>query len=558
MFDSFIDYRAVFVAFALAAAPSQPPRDVVGVSHGLIAGRVLAADTGTPLRRVRLMLSGSALSGQRVVSSDGEGRYRFEDIPPGRYSLVASRNGYLRLSFGQRRPNGLGRPLQLSQGQRLQNVDFALPRMSVLSGVVTDEKGEPLEGCSVTALQSRMTSNGRQFSPVAVAVTDASGFFRLLSLMPGDYWLRATNSETWSTNDRDSSDIQSYSPTYFPGSVVPDGARPIRVPLGGEVTGVDFALVPGRPVAISGTALNSRGEPLSGRSVQLVEQTFTGSGVNRGGLIRSTKSAPVDTEGGFKFTGVASGSYRLEVNLPPEMGHRAESASIPIVISDGTVTTILITTSPGADVSGTIETEGANLPKFSLNSLRVVARTSSAGTPPLAMETDNGQVQDNGSFTVHGILGQIELTIPRLPEGWFVTHVYVGQQDVTDTFLDPREISSPVRIVVSDRVARVSGTVSGGQPNNQDDFTVLIFPTDESKWGVESRLVRAVRTDQSHQFSIANIPAAEYYAVALPDIDQDQWLDMLFLQEAKSHADRIRVNDTEKKIISLKAVVDAR
>ena len=60
------------------------------------------------------------------------------------YSLKAERGGYLTLAYGQRRPGEVGKPLQLGEGQTVKAIDFALPRMGVISGRVVDDTGEPI------------------------------------------------------------------------------------------------------------------------------------------------------------------------------------------------------------------------------------------------------------------------------------------------------------------------------------------------------------------------------------------------------------------------------
>ena len=53
-------------------------------------------------------------------------RFEFKDLPSGRYTITASRPGYIRLQYGQRRTGEPGRPVQLGEGQRLENLDFSL------------------------------------------------------------------------------------------------------------------------------------------------------------------------------------------------------------------------------------------------------------------------------------------------------------------------------------------------------------------------------------------------------------------------------------------------
>lgn len=143
------------------AAPrvQMPARDRTAVEApkgtARISGRVVAADTGTPLRRAQVRIGSPDVRVNRTVGTDAEGRFEVADLPAGRYSLMVTRDGYVSLQFGQQRPFEPGRPLELTNGQVVERVDFALPRGSVISGRVTDELGEPVSGVRMQAVRYR-------------------------------------------------------------------------------------------------------------------------------------------------------------------------------------------------------------------------------------------------------------------------------------------------------------------------------------------------------------------------------------------------------------------
>src|SRR2546423_1615074 len=131
----------VFAAWSAAAQPPpprQPPRDQTPPSQtgtAAIRGRVVDSDTGRPLRRARISATAPALGRDpRNTSTGVDGRYELTDLPAGRYTIRVTRGGYLALQYGQRRPFEQGKPLQLSDKQAIESVDFALPRSSVITG----------------------------------------------------------------------------------------------------------------------------------------------------------------------------------------------------------------------------------------------------------------------------------------------------------------------------------------------------------------------------------------------------------------------------------------
>src|SRR5688500_13751720 len=135
----------VIAAFALACADAvaqTPPRDARPADKpgtATISGRVLAADTSRPLRRARISVTSAETGGRpRTGSTGSDGRYEIPDLPPGRYRIRVERSGYLPLEYGQRRVLEQGQRLDVAAGDTIKDVDFAMPRMAVITGRVTD------------------------------------------------------------------------------------------------------------------------------------------------------------------------------------------------------------------------------------------------------------------------------------------------------------------------------------------------------------------------------------------------------------------------------------
>jgi hypothetical protein len=93
-------------------------------------------------------------------------------------------------------------------------------------------------------------------------------------------------------------------------------ARRVTVALGQEASNTDFALVPGRAVSVSGTALDSRGRPLAGRNVALLDQV-KGPGTLMLMNVTQTTSAG---DGSFTLKNVPPGEYIARVQGAVETG----------------------------------------------------------------------------------------------------------------------------------------------------------------------------------------------------------------------------------------------
>jgi hypothetical protein len=133
-----------------------------------IRGVVVASDDSRPLRRVVVRVTAPELREPRSVTTDLSGRYEITDLPAGRYIVTASRAGFVSISHGQTRPNEMGRPIDVRDGQSVERLNFALPRGAVITGRVVDEYGEPVPNAAVQPMQMRYI-NGRLQPAVAGA-----------------------------------------------------------------------------------------------------------------------------------------------------------------------------------------------------------------------------------------------------------------------------------------------------------------------------------------------------------------------------------------------------
>jgi hypothetical protein len=183
-----------------------------------------------------------------------------------------TRSGYLPLQYGQRRPLEPGKPIQLSEKQAIDRVDFSLPRSSVISGQIVDELSEPVADVQVFAMRSAFFQGRRRLITTGPpARTDDAGEYRLTGLTPGSYYLMASLRETWTVTDSGAARTMGYAPTYAPGATSLTDARRVTVGVGQSTGNNNFALMPGGAATVSGTATDSLGAPLVGRNIMLLQ-----------------------------------------------------------------------------------------------------------------------------------------------------------------------------------------------------------------------------------------------------------------------------------------------
>lgn len=554
-------------AHAQPAVPTgdqaRPARDAAAVAQerrgtATLRGRVVSADTVRPLRRARVAIVASELSSgsNRTTTTGLDGRYEFKELPAGRYDVAVSRGGYLSLKYGQRRPGELGRPVDLADGQTLDKVDFALPRMSIISGRVTDENGESIEGVAVYALRSLYYEGRRKLVPVGVGseITDDTGEYRIHRLPPGTYFVMASTQETWTVLQNGQETVLGYLPTYFPGVTKPGEARRVTLGVGQEAGATDFELVPGRAAKISGRALDSKGRPFSyvRLGLDIRGENFASFG----------EGAPVTVapDGTFTATNVPPGEYTLSAFRFPDSPEGDPEVALMTVSVEGTdIENLILDGSAGGTVSGRVVVEGTTLPKYSTIHISVTESLRNQPNPVVLGafgSSGPSAVKDDGTFSVAHVFGRARFQVV-LPEGWILKAVTRDGRDITDT---PIELASGqelggVEVIITDRMTAVVGQVTDEKNVPTHEATILVFPSDADKWYDNARSIRAARPDQEGRWQLKGLLPGEYFAVALSYIEEGAWYDPELLESLRSHATRVQLADGESARVALKLTV---
>ena len=557
------------IQHALAQAPSPtpgpaaprlqiPPRDAqpqTQTGTAVIKGRITAADTGRPLRRARVTASAPELGRARDVSTDIDGRYEIKDLPPGRYSIAVNRSGYLRLRYGQRRPLEQGKQLELASAQILDSIDFAMPKMSVIAGRVTDELGDPIEGANVFAMRLDYWQGRRRVVPGSqVTRTDDVGRYRITGLMPGAYWVMATIRETWTITEDGKTEVLGYAPTYLPGTTNLAQAMRVTVGIGQESGATDFPLVPGRAAKVSGVATDARGMPLAGGSIGISQET-TGT---EGGMFTSVGGGLVAADGTFSVPNVPPGEYKIRATAAGnrQPGAPAEIVTQALTVDGQDIEGLRLTTTAGWSMSGRIRSESGEPLSVARSRVSLLANLVSPDLEPRTsgMST-NSQIRDDWTFAITNIFGPSRLHV-TVPSGWAVKSVLRGDRDLTDEAMDMSsgEQLSDVEVVVTNVVTRVNGRLTDTGGKTSADGTVLFFAAQPDKWFDRSRWIRAARPDQDGAFQIEGLPAGEYLAVALDYVQDGVWNDPEYLASLAPSAQKVTLRAGESLNVPLKIV----
>ncbi|PYR78567.1 MAG: hypothetical protein DMF86_05505 [Acidobacteria bacterium] len=555
-----------------------PPNPKTGT--GRIRGRVVSADAGAVVRRAQIRISSQDI-GAKTALTDSEGRYEFKELPAGRFTLTATKAGYVQMQYGQRRPFEPGRPIELTDAQQLDKADFVLPRGSVIGGRVVDEFGEPVAEAMVTVMRMQYASGRRRLMPAGrPGQSNDLGQFRVYGLPPGDYYVSA-NLRSLDTMVMDmlgggaggpqgSNNSSGYAPTYFPASANPAEAQKVTVALGQELTSVDIALQPVRLARISGSAIGSDGRPVSGAMIMLLPSNREAGAMMPGGTGRT------NADGRFTLTGVVPGDYSLQLRnlnamlndastvlamsgdsrqapaVPAATPQEQEFASVPITVAGEDITNLVVTTTRGVTASGRVIFEGGATPETP--GMRILAVPGDPDSPTMA-GLSGGAVKENGAFEITGLMGLRILRGGNPPKGFRIKSVRYKGNDVTDTGIDfrPGEDVSGLDVTFSDRTTQVTGGIKDDKGTAVTDCTVVVFSDDQQKWTLPAtRWVTSTRPDQEGRYKVLYLPPGTYYAVGLEYVASGEANDPEFLQRIKDRATSFTLGEGESQTLDLK------
>jgi hypothetical protein len=177
----------------------------------------------------------------------------------------------------------------------------------------------------------------------------------------------------------------------------------------------------------------------------------------------------------------------------------------------------------------------------------------------VSLSPTGGVVDSAGHFEITGVLpGRYRLVaaMPGLgrPGGWQLRSSIVNGQDTLDVpvVIRANESIRDAVITLTDHAAQISGAIenaAGGAPN---EFTVILFPADQTLWPLQSRRIRAARPSADGLFAFQDLPPGDYLIAAIDDVEQNEWFDPALLQRLLPTAMRIALAEGEKKVQNIR------
>jgi protocatechuate 3,4-dioxygenase beta subunit len=481
-----------------------------------ISGTVVDALSGQTLAGARVIIASTTRPAKQTVTTGADGRFRFTNVAPGKYSLVAQRRGFPLQFFDAH--EFYSTAIAVGPGKASDGLVFRLKPDNSITGMVTDDYGEPVRRANVMLFGRRVQNGELTTFGASATATDDQGIYHFGHLQPGTYFI-SVSAQPWyaqhvshlngqPAQDDPALDV-AYPLTYYPSAISPDGASPIELHLGDRVNAdITMTAVPALHIRLA----NLTADPSKVVQPVLLERQL--------GDFQLPVPAQVerDSSGEYELEGVAPGRYEIELlTFNPKNGARSERRRAFVdITSSGQLDAAQ--TSGAATVKGTLQFEG---------------EPGQNDYFWLQFRESSGRVEDTRALA-QGEFDPVPLSPGRYEvllgssERWIVKSISASGAKVSGRTLEITS-SDPVQltVVATKGVGRVNGTALRGKKPVAGAMVVLV-PEDIVN---NTSLVRRDQSDSDGTFTLPAVLPGKYTVLAIADGWQLEWSNPAILQK---------------------------
>lgn len=329
-------YVALLVCVACTLTAQSQQTSAPG-SRYRIAGTVVNSVNGQPIANVSVAIAPTVQGMERDIARSGltgsDGRFSFDDLVRGKYSLMATSRGFTLQSYEHH--DAYATAIATGPAIDSEHLVFRLEPDAAVEGQVTDENNEPIQNAMVRLFQTTVEAGQQTTSPVSATQTDDQGDYLIGHLAPGKYYL-AVSARPWYAQDtranaKVANDPQAaqdaaaldvtYPLTFYPDSADSSGATALAVAAGDRVT-ADMVLraTPSLHLRIH-TGATGETPMLGGMTFpRISERVFDG-------YMDPVFNAPISWigPGTIQVSGLAPGHYVIEMPASSYPGEKSTS-----------------------------------------------------------------------------------------------------------------------------------------------------------------------------------------------------------------------------------------
>ena len=563
-------------AGAPPAAPANPPQiqlaqtpqgiQVTMTTGGATTTQIIPPDVFTALQRSGAPLTPETIQNllrtgkpPNILSSvtDSDGRFVFQDLAPGSYTLTAQRLGY----FGPANPQGQY-PNVISQSITIESnksakLELGMVQGGVLRGLLKDPDGQPAANYAVVTARPGYTNLGREVWLLTGAMNaDDRGEYRWPNFAPGEYFVGSgPRAPGPIANIQDS-----WARVFAPGVIDPNLARSVTIPEGGEVTvNLSAQVKPWGSFKISGVAFNPlpniAPDPATGvishaaTAIVLMPIDLTPLDNPPTTMWTNLVATNTTSDGAFVLSNVDPGRYELYAMAADAQNRRVWTGHMHVEVRDKDLTGLNISISPGVTLQGQVFVTGTG----TVRPETVRINFQSLGTLPPQVGSSIGivPVDENGKFQIDNLSeGRYRLNVAA-PAPAYVASVQQGGVNVFDEgfIVDMQSAQAPIRVEVNSTGGTVEGDVHISPTKFAPNAMVVLVPAASHRGNPQ--LYRTAVTDDKGHFVIRGVPPAAYSAFAWESVMPGAYQNAEFLDKYQARGRAINVQVLNKNEIQL-------
>lgn len=467
-------------------------------NYGVIEGVVTRYGTTDGIANVEVTLA--LETGQRdraAASTDSEGRFTIRDVAPGKYTVSASRGGYVNPApNGVRvREGGSTKTITVGPREQVRDANMSLMRGGVIAGRILKTDGRPVSGLRVSAVPEEQNAEN-----VAVrAETNDRGEYRIFGIEGGKYHVRAEGS------------AGNWTPTYLPGVAETSGATVLRIGDGSVLTGNDFILIPVRgSFTISGKLVSPK-TSLTGYQLPWVRLIPRGGKYREGDLSYNYRRTGSANHLDFEIGNVPSGSYDMFLNLyhPDAIEKRGYAGRVSVDVNGQNVTDLTVIAS-AIDVEGRFVVEGANVSR--------IEGAVSLALIPQQIPTSEVKADAKGAFTIPSVLdGAWKVMVSNLPRNLAVYDMLQKDRSIVESGAIVADGAAvPIQVILQP-AETLEGLVQNSEQRPTPGAQIVLIPTGANQ--SRMALYRRATSDAAGRFTFTSVVEGPYAVLAFEPSD---------------------------------------
>ncbi len=507
MVRRFVALVALVVALAASTA-AQAPSGENKQQPGSVSGHVTVDGKSAPGVVVRLQKEEYDGEQRRplTATTDSEGEYEFENVPPDRYVVSPYAPGLSGPNVGW---GGVGSRITVAPGDEIEGVDVALRRGGVITGRITDGDGRPIveQPVHVLAINDSGAMEPIQLPNMHLMRTDDRGIYRIYGIPPGQYYVavgKVENAGMWTGYGRD------LAKTFYTSPENEGEAKEIAVESGSEAAGIDITVVDRT------TTFTARGRIVAPKGMELKNYQIIYGTLAEGqrSMNFMGPGGSISSSGEFRIEGLAPGRYSAMVYAGFASNTGAYSDVATFEITDADVSGLEIGIHLGTTISGVLVMENppdAETAKKLKNFRLFATPIAQEGEESVSMfAPSSAEIAEDGSFTITGIRPRtigLALTDYEAPKGFSIVRIERDGVEVPNSFaVTQSEPIAGLRVVIGSGTGIVRGHVVFKNEPMPKGYTLYVIA---NRTGSGS-LSRWFAVDERGQFLIDRLTPGDY------------------------------------------------